>query len=78
MFIELNRWCRSAHLPPPPQPPLADDHIPPPLWPEFFDWLECNNVTVLHLIRASVVESFWTLQAEVTPPGTRFSVAFDF
>lgn len=41
------------------------DHVPPALWPQFFQWLECNQVSVIHLTRAAVVESFWTLQAEV-------------
>lgn len=41
------------------------EHIPAELRPEFAAWLECNNVTVLHLNRGAVVESFWTMQAQV-------------
>jgi len=41
------------------------DHIPPELRPEFARWLACNQISVLHLSRGAVVESFWTLQAEV-------------
>ena len=41
------------------------EHIPPEVRPEFAAWLACNDVAVLHLSRGAVVESFWTMQAQV-------------
>lgn len=41
------------------------DHIPPRARPSFANWLHCNDVAVIHLIRTAAIESFWTAQAEL-------------
>ena len=41
------------------------DHIPGKYRAKFVQWIFCNNVTVLHHYRDSVVDSFWSEQARV-------------
>ena len=40
------------------------DQIPYNYRREFADWVYCNGISIVHLIRSSAVESFWTLQAQ--------------
>jgi len=44
---------------------LMYDHLPQGSHDRFAAWCFCNGVSVIHLIRSSALESFWTLQAEV-------------
>eukprot|EP00730_Choanoeca_flexa_P014024 TRINITY_DN5976_c0_g1_i2.p1 TRINITY_DN5976_c0_g1~~TRINITY_DN5976_c0_g1_i2.p1 ORF type:complete len:384 (+),score=74.37 TRINITY_DN5976_c0_g1_i2:65-1216(+) len=41
------------------------DHIPEQYLADFASFCHCNNVSVVHLIRQSSLESFWTSQAQV-------------
>jgi hypothetical protein len=44
---------------------LMYDQIPDRFRTKFAHWVGCNNVTIVHLVRESAVESFWSLQARL-------------
>ena len=41
------------------------DHIPEERMGDFAQFCSCNQVAVVHLVRLSVLEMFWTVQAQV-------------
>ncbi len=73
---ERRNWAAAArHLdaalaepPPGPKRPgfvLMYEHLPPGSEARFAAWAHCAGAQVVHLIRSSALESYWTLQAEV-------------
>lgn len=41
------------------------DQIPDPQRRDFAEWVHCNGVGIIHLIKSASIESFWTMQAQL-------------